>query len=329
MALVGYILAIEFLYFHSKLSFLKGLGFFQEVFLLLRCSALLVTVISPFLILGSVLVWWLNKKGKSNGALLSSLFLYPLPFAVFALCNYFYFDRWTYSTFKYNMVDRSLLFNIILFFLFIAIGYVLYFVNVRQIAAFARRWKSLVIALFIVLVGSGSILILNAYSKDSFRMTITQNQESMATHPNIIILSYDMFEAAHTPLLDYYRNTTPNLMKRKDEFFIFSNNTAVAVESRAGTVGLFTGRSPATTQVLSYPDRLKGTHVYEHWPARLKELNYYNTNYGHDQYSNPSYYNMKNGFSEINGKPMEVTSFWGKIIEKVQFMFLIESLVMK
>ena len=329
MALIGYVFIIEFLYHHSKLSYLQGLPFILEISLLLRSFILVMTVVFPFLILGSGFIWWLSRRRAYKSALLLSLLVHPLPFLIFALCNYFFLDRWTYSVFEYNMAKRSSFINILLFVLFITIGYILYFVNARQIAIFTNKHKKIIVSLFLLLMGCGGGIVLYSYSHRIHYGTIPALQKENVALPNIIILSYDMFEATHTPLVSYHRNTTPNLLRRKNDFFIFSNNVAIAIESRSGTVGLLTGRSPSTTKVLSHPDRLQGRHVYEHWPAQLKSLGYYNANFGDDPYSNPSYYNMLNGFTEINGKYIDTSSIHEQFKQRLQFLFPGEYIVMK
>lgn len=123
--------------------------------------------------------------------------------------------------------------------------------------------------------------------------------------PNIVILSGDGIAANHMSLYGYERPTTPFMDSVRDEFLVAENSFTNASDTGGAVVSLLTGKLPTTTRVIYPPDTLRGADSFEHLPALLKKIGYYNVDISMRHYADPFDLNMRGGFSEANFRKLK------------------------
>ncbi len=137
----------------------------------------------------------------------------------------------------------------------------------------------LVVASIPVLSGCGSK---NPPSNDTVPRTIPKKRERVQPAPidlaalpfkykdhNVVFVSFDALQAAHTGLLGYERDVTPTLDVFAQDCFIFENQISVASWTVPSSMSWFTGVYPSehrlTNKFAVYSDSVQK-------PARLTEL---------------------------------------------------------
>ena len=89
-----------------------------------------------------------------------------------------------------------------------------------------------------------------------------------------------------------------------------ANNFPNATISAGSFASIFTGKLPTTTRVLFPPDILHGNDVFEHFPGILKNKGYFNAALGVDWYADVTQFDLQDGFSMVNGIPVETNSLY-------------------
>lgn len=302
-----YILLMEILFWASKPTFISNVPVIDKINIILNCLAIL-SALSLAMAIPTALIVRLSRKILGNKiAQYVCLVFYSIPFVIFSVINYFYIDRWSYSVFGFSMVSRGTAINLLLFFTFIILGIFLYVFHAENILKGILQKRKLILVFLCILfvVGWGN-LCRNSFSViNASEISPLKIDRSSEKPPNVIILTYDMFTLRLTPFLGYKWNTTPNLLERKKEFYVFSRATAIARDSRGGISALLTGRSPYATHVFGGQDRLTGEDRFVHFMAMLMSMGYYTVNYAEDMWSDPKNFNMLNGFCEINGNRID------------------------
>ncbi len=342
----AYVAIVEGLFYQSKSSFLDGLTQLEMIGLgsnLLAMGLMALTAVSAL----SALLLSLSA-GIPSGKIKrpATTLLESLPFLVAGILTYYYFDRWTYTAFDHGMASRWFPINIAIFLAFLFAGLLYYRFNGASIQGFfMAHWEPFLAQ--VVLVGVLSTWNLVLSIPEPFEKNVKlefKSPSDQGNRPNIVIVTFDGFNFTNSPLMGYGRNTTPNLLRRKNQFAIFTRAMAISTDSRSGNSSIFSGISPITTRLYRYPSVLSREHKYRHVPGMLRKLGYYNVNMGQELYSNPELYLMKNGFSEVNGLlvpaeaetsetvfqfqdqfPLEnqllINIFWDDYLEKTKFTF--------
>lgn len=302
LLLAAYLVGVELLFQHSKLSHLRGSSYWELLRLGVNVSVLLAAGFAAVGLLAALPVWLARRRGATRAAEWLSALLCPLPFVGISLLTYLFVDRWLYSAYGEGVVQRPMALNVLLLVLGVAAGYALYALNAASLLAWTRRRaRRIRLGAAVVLAGAVVSAVLSWTPTLEVAVPPRLPGAGPAHHPNIVLLTYDMFVSSRTPLLGYARNTTPNLLRRKGELQVFANAMAIATDSRSGNGALLLGRSPVTTGLYQYPSVLTGRNRYRHLPGILRKLGYYTLNVGSEPYSDPDGYWMKDGFTEVYG----------------------------
>lgn len=304
--LAAYVAIVEGLFYQSKSSFLDGLTQLELMGLGSNLLAMGLLALSAVSALSALLLALSAGILSGKARRLAATLLESLPFLVAGILTYFYFDRWTYTAFDHGMASRWFPVNAAIFLAFLLAGLGYYRFNGASLQGFfIARWKSFLA--LVALVGVVSIVNLVLSIPEPFDKDVKVEFKSptdQGKRPNIVIVTFDGFNFTNNPLVGYGRNTTPNLLRRKNEFAIFTQAIAISTDSRSGNSSIFSGMSPITTRLYRFPSVLSRAHMYRHVPGMLRKLGYYNVNMGQEPYSNPELFLMKNGFSEVNGLPV-------------------------
>ena len=120
--------------------------------------------------------------------------------------------------------------------------------------------------------------------------------------PNIILIGSDGLSASHMSVYGYERETTPNITRiAKDSLFV-ENNFTNSGNTVGSIISILTGKYPTETRVLYPPDMLVGPDAFEHFPAILKSFGYYSVQLGTPYYVDAYAQGVLYGFDEVNGK---------------------------
>ncbi len=325
--LVLFILSIEFLFYYSKLSFLQTLGTKELVNLFFSMFSLLAFPGAMVLAVMHLLFFFLRRSNCLKLYLFFVATHLLVMAAVFGIVNYFYVDRWLYSAHLSSMISRATWVNASMFVLFGFLGVSLLCVNFNFFTKISICYKKAALSvLFLINVAVASSITFACLKIDKGKNSIVPLSQSSrpTTPPNIVFLTYDMFELTHSPLTKYFRNTTPYLLSKKDEFLIFANTSAISNDSASGFAAIMTGKSPATTHLFSYPDVLRGVNMFQHLPGILKDFGYETINFSSEPYTVPYNMNLLDGFSEINSS--EATHLSNGWFNQLRYIFPIESM---
>jgi arylsulfatase A-like enzyme len=195
-----------------------------------------------------------------------------------------------------------LIYRAVTMLLLAAAAWLLYGFWIDRYSSTARRGMAW--AAGVILLGSVPLLLITATGPRDEPLAAPGSDDRL---PNILILSGDGIAAEHMSVYGYERPTTPFLDRVKDEFLIAENHFTNASDTGGSVISLLTGKLPTTTRVVYPPDALRGPDSFQHLPATLKKLGYYNADISMRHYADPYDLNLRNGFAEANFRQLKAS----------------------
>jgi len=225
-----------------------------------------------------------------------------VPFALLSSCLcLILIDNFTYTVFKFGVVDSTFMIRALYALGFIAIfGYVLQKAAKSEKHAGSKSLNRIYIVAATGLMGASLILagfIFQTGNRPNGQpgQTITASKK-----PNIIFMSSDGVNAKNMSVYGYERDTTPFMTELAKTSLISENNFTNAAHTMGSTNSILTGKLPLTTHLFTPPDILIGADEYEHLPAILKINGYYTVQLGTPEYMDANAANFQDAFDTIN-----------------------------
>jgi arylsulfatase A-like enzyme len=281
--------ALEWLFFVTKPSFMETMMPSERVRLLLTAPLLIVVVLVPvaglcWLLAAAFRMPWLLSVGRA------------IPTAVLACCGFVLLDNFTYTVLGFGVVSAG--------------GVTRYLYLALLLGLFAWLYRGRPGSTMSLRAGGALTGCLFAASSiaTGWQLVATPSPPTLpAQHgpaarrlPNIIIVGTDGVEASHLPTYGYGRNTTPFLARLARTGLVFENAFPNANSSAGSLTALITGKFPLKTHLLQYPDILRGGDAYQHLPGVLKGLGYRSIAMSTPNYVDPFNANMENSFDVAN-----------------------------
>jgi len=224
-----------------------------------------------------------------------------LPSILVGCAAFLLIDNFTYTIFGFNAGTYAdwrryfylLGFLLILWFVFNQLKSVLVHEN------FAKFESKISGVLASVLLVSVFVCITKSSGSD---LDVLDVQSSKLQKPNIIIFSSDGLRAKSMSAYGYKRNTTPFIKSLLPESLVFENHFANSAKTTGSVLSMLSGKLPTTTRVIFRPDVFTGRHVYQHLPAILRKLGYYNADISVRHYVDAYDINMRDGFDLANNR---------------------------
>lgn len=300
---VFFFIAMEWLFFVTKPSFMDYIPFTSKLGILLLPGLLLAVFCLPLLAvlfaisqlprLNRLSRWWL-----AAGAL--------LPAAFMAFTALMLIDNFTYTVFKFGIVHSQGAGRAVYAAIFLALfaGCAVWVTRrLFQKGSPKRLFESIKptvyasAALLILAVLFSASLFFSAKSVDSVLET-----GMPARQPNILLIGTDGLDADKTSIYHPQPDTTPFLRGFAQQTLLAENNFPNATFTSGSLVSMFTSKLPTQTRMLYPPDILQGSDAFQHLPGILKKAGYYNAEISVDYYADPSVLNIQDGFVMINGR---------------------------
>ncbi len=289
---------MEWLFISTKPSFLNTAAVSEKFGVLLFSSVLIVAVLLLLSIPGLLISSIFHKQIRIFAHLLSLL-----PAAVLATLSLLLIDNFTYTLFKFGIVDSSGNIRVVYLVIWVGMLLLINFRMARFINQRAGRQTNKKLGIFIVIL----ILIFPA----AFLLWVIRipsgangDAHSFSTPkdlPNILLFTADGVNAKNMSIYGYERETTPFLDSIKDDLVMSVNHFNNAANTTGSITSVLTGKYPTVTRVLFPPDLLQGSDSLEHLPAILRDWGYYSAQLTVRHYIDASNQNLVDGFNESNG----------------------------
>lgn len=289
---------MEWLFISTKPSFLNTAAVSEKFGVLLFSSVLIVAVLLLLSIPGLLISSIFHKQIRIFTHLLS---LFPA--VVLATLSLLLIDNFTYTLFKFGIVDSSGNIRVVYLVIWVGMLLLINFRMARFINQRAGRQTNKKLGIFIVIL----ILIFPA----AFLLWVIRipsgangDAHSFSTPkdlPNILLFTADGVNAKNMSIYGYERETTPFLDSIKDDLVMSVNHFNNAANTTGSITSVLTGKYPTVTRVLFPPDLLQGSDSLEHLPAILRDWGYYSAQLTVRHYIDASNQNLVDGFNESNG----------------------------
>lgn len=315
---------MEWLFIITKPSFLSASTFIEKIIVLLVASLLVVAFLLllsiPALIICSIFL----KQIKVFAYLLA-----VAPAAVLASLALLLIDNFTYTVFKFGIVDSTTIIRGVYFGIWILM-FVLFDHNLaRNIILRVEKKEGnkalgLLAALVTIILITTSLMIIRVPSGASGELNSLANARDL---PNIVLFTADGVYSRKMSVYGYVRETTPFLDSIKDDLVIGNNHFTNAANTSGSIISILTGKVPSETRVLFPPDLLKGGDSLEHLPAILRGLGYYSSQLTIRHYVDALNQNLQDGFNESNGVSQEsntITNYLNTRVPSNTILFLRE-----
>jgi hypothetical protein len=205
-------------------------------------------------------------------------------------------DNFTYTVFRFGIVNSQGIGRGIYLIIYLVVFYFCFRFFLFLLTLRVRYIRLKVGVLLLIVIGTFFILPFNKLKVESIVQGSTEKL------PNIILMSSDGVSASHMSAYDYERQTTPNIDDFKKDSLFVENNFTNSANTVGSYISVLTGKYPTKTRVLYPPDMLRDIDAFEHLPAILKSLNYYNVQLGVKHYVDAYSQGILNGFDEVNGQ---------------------------
>jgi len=315
---------MEWLFFITKPSFLSASPFIEKIGVVVVTSFLVIAFLLllsiPALVICSVFV----KQIKVFAYLLALV-----PAAVLSSLALLLIDNFTYTVFKFGIVDsnmttRGLYLGIWIVFIILAdIRLARYVINsVRKESASKYPGFLVVLATLVPIILTFMFVRLPSGASGELSSLATARDL-----PNIVLFTADGVYSRKMSVYGYVRETTPFLDSIKDDLVIGNNHFTNAANTSGSIVSILTGKYPTETRVLFPPDLLKGGDSLEHLPAILRDLGYYSAQLTIRYYVDASKQNLQDGFNESNGISLQsdtITNYLNTRVPSNTVLFLRE-----
>ena len=289
---------MEWLFISTKPSFLNTAAVSEKFGVLLFSSVLIVAVLLLLSIPGLLISSIFHKQIRIFAHLLS-LF----PGVVLASLSLLLIDNFTYTLFKFGIVDSSGNIRVVYLVIWVGMLLLINFRMARFINQRAGRQTNKKLGIFIVIL---MLIFPAAFLLWVIRIPSGANGDahSFSTPkdlPNILLFTADGVNAKNMSIYGYERETTPFLDSIKDDLVMSVNHFNNAANTTGSITSVLTGKYPTVTRVLFPPDLLQGSDSLEHLPAILRDWGYYSAQLTVRHYIDASNQNLVDGFNESNG----------------------------
>lgn len=217
-------------------------------------------------------------------------------------------DNFTYTVFRIGILSSFNIRRVLYALIFLVIFYFCFKLFSLLLSLKIKRISLKVGVILVVLLGVvvtvPTLIKTRAQQTQLFNDQIApfSNLISSEKLPNIILIGSDGLSASHMSVYGYERETTPNITRiAKDSLFV-ENNFTNSGNTVGSIISILTGKYPTETRALYPPDMLVGPDAFEHFPAILKSLGYYNVQLGTPYYVDAYAQGVLYGFDEVNGK---------------------------
>lgn len=333
---------MEWLFIITKPSFLSASTFFEKISVLLVTSLLVIAFLLLFSIPALTICSIFLKQIKIFAYLLA-----VVPAAVLASLALLLIDNFTYTVFKFGIVDstttiRGIYFGIWILMFVLSDHMLARNVILRVEKKSGNKIAGLVVALLTVILIITSLMILRVPSGVSGELSSLATSEN---RPNIILFTADGLNAKSMSFYGYERETTPFLDSIKYDLVFSSNHFNNAANTTGSITSILTGKHATETHVLFPPDILRGKDSLEHLPAILRDMGYYSAQMTIPHYIDASNQNLQAGFNESNGVSLKsngITNYLntrvpgnvvlfmreveGRLLSRMKHIFFIESM---
>jgi arylsulfatase A-like enzyme len=299
----------EWLFQVTKPSFMSVLTLGESLEVLL-ISPLYHLV--PLLLLqaGVELVWHFAPGG------LGERWVWPsavVPAAVHSVTALLLVDNFTYSLFGVGVVSLSGNVRYAFTGLWLAVFCAVIAWRSRTIRSGRRAPRSVLLRYRGAQVLVTSALVLSAFhvlaTRSATAVTVETTPRGGAL-PDILFISLDGTEAAHTSLYGYERRTTPFIDRLTDSSLVVENAFSNNCYTAASLLALLSGQRPTDFRVFYPPMMLQGAHAYHHLPAILRKLGYRTSQYAARYFASGLWQGMRHAFDYENGKDVRTEELW-------------------
>ncbi len=291
---------LEWLFIVTKPSFFSAVALWQKFrIFVFTASGLALAALAG---LGLLFLAGLLLRGRAAQRALKNVGLAGVAL-IFAALELLLIDNFTYTLFGFGIVSTSG-FTTLLYLVGFLLLWAYSFSELKKgLPAIDRylarrgRWKVFSPALALVVVAS---FALNFERSDAnAQLAVSSNRKNL---PNIVWITADGLNAAHTSAYGYKRDTTPRLREFMQHALVAENAFNNAGVTGGSLFSMYTGRYPTQTRLLYSPNILRGKDSYQHLPNILKSLGYYNIQYTYPNHADAVARNLLAGFDEANGK---------------------------
>ena len=296
-------LAMEWLFFATKPSFLSALSWKESLSVLLRAP---LVVVLP--LLAVVLICWLGNLALSSRAYRRVVVAVARlgPALVLACSGLLLVDNFMVTVFDLGirsseglgMVPYELLFALLL-------AGIYWYLSTWD----RRSQNSKPLFIFAGLMVGGSILSVSMGGAAGLHDE-SEKRAGDSRWPNILILSSDGLSAEHMSVYGYERETTPFLKELASQALICENAFSNARSTAGSTVSLLTGKLPTRTRVLYSPDILRGKDAYQHFPLLLRNRGYHSIHLSIRHYADVYDFNLLESFDSSNFRTPAEFQIW-------------------
>jgi len=292
----------EWVFIITKPSFLYAISFLEKLRVMIFTSSV-VAGISFFALAVLFFVSFLthSKNAKIFFMAVGTL----LPTAIISSLCLLIIDNFTYTVFTFGIATTISKLRVIYTILFIALFVYAYYEIFRL-----QTWLSLKInnsrlnkSMIPLLAAWLLILILTTYKPSNIRGVnfSSINQLESKNLPNIILITADGLNAAHTSVYGYERDTTPRISELAKSSLVAENAFTNSGNTAGSLISIYTSKFPTTVRVLYPPDILKGEDSFQHLPGILHQLGYYSAQFTFPYYADAYSLNLLSGFDYANG----------------------------
>lgn len=299
-AAIGAYVFAEWLFQATKPSYMSGITFPAKLSVLIYTISLLSVLAA--ILCGMILLAGMILR-KVQAFLADAMVLIPaLTLTCFALVL---FDNFTYTIFRFGIVDSTGVFRLIY-----AAGFLIlcaYFFRrltqqIRKISGNPQMvpYRSVRFLLPILLVLSGiSFYVPLSYRNDQDPSVYSFSGKG--AKPNIFLISAEGINASHTSVYGYRRDTTPYLKQLAEESLVSENHFTNSGSTSGSIISMLTSKTPFNTRVLFRPDILFNEDSYQHLPGILRSNGYYTAQMSFSYFADAYSLNLRDGFDEANG----------------------------
>ena len=263
----------EWLFIVTKPSFLSGTSL-REHFDTLLIPATFFALIS----FGISLLCWLIAYLFSHQRIAAFFHLVSLVVSALIIASLIFnlLDDFTYTAFKHGVIyvrsHARLLYGVFFFVLF-ACTLSMFWNFVCS--PMSKLYACIFICSTLLLPAVGIGVAIDKFSKlTPIRPYKSDRSFKVKNLPDIFIIGSDALEASHLSVYGFERDTTPFLRSIANEFIIFRNAFVGTPTSAGSLLSMLSGNETAATQVVHYPDIVRGKHSHSHFLAMLRGLGY-------------------------------------------------------
>ncbi|MDR3573412.1 MAG: sulfatase-like hydrolase/transferase [Anaerolineaceae bacterium] len=304
-------LFMEWLFYVTKPSFMDLMPFGQKlgVFLLSGLVAALAGLPLLIVLFAVSLLPFLKRQWK--------LFLWLgglLPASFLAVTILLLVDNFTYTLFKFGILNSQGIWRGVYGFLFALVWLACLRWAIRTINQQSPQ-KGLTGSLKSQVYVGAALLVLSivigiSSPKTSESSSVLPAGEAANKHPNILLIGSDGVDADHMSLYNDALNNTPFLKSFSQSTLMAENNFPNVNETSGSLVSIFTGKLSTVTRTLFPPDILKGADAFQHFPGILKSQGYYNAEISVDYYADANNLNLQDSFVVVNGRSTTLGSLY-------------------